>query len=165
MQKTEQHSQKETFQAVIPFYFFMVIMSLACSSWQSFQVCCTRRSFSLAFRLCSLDFYHSLCISFINLWSMDSSQARCSIYLKGQLFTDHKLRKQMSEVQKVLILGSYQISLELLSEHGTNISHICQFLFLNALNTIKHVLAMHFSFIFPHVIAFLCTLKTSCKHA
>lgn len=70
---------------------------------------------------------------------MDSSQERCSIYLEGQLFTDHKLRKQMTEAEKVLILGFNQISLELLSEYGTNISHIRQLLFLNTLNTVLNM--------------------------
>lgn len=63
---------------------------------------------------------------------MGSSQEGSLIYLEDQLFTDHKLRKQMSEAQKVLILGFNPIYLELLSKYGTDVTHICQFLFLNA---------------------------------
>ena len=57
VQKTT--TQKETLQAA-PFPYFMWIRSLACRSWQSPQVCCTRRYFSLAFWLRSMDFTLSL---------------------------------------------------------------------------------------------------------
>lgn len=81
---------------------------------------------------------------------MGSSQEGCSVYLEGQLLTDHKLRKQMSEAQKVLILGFHQISLELLSEYGTSVSHICQFLLLNASNTILNMCLQCILALFSH---------------